>query len=54
MNFVFHPEAERELDEVIDWYELRAPGLGLNFADEVQAAIGRAVAFPLAWQELER
>ena len=39
MNTLFHPEAEAELNAAIDWYEERQPGLGLDLAAEVQAAI---------------
>jgi plasmid stabilization system protein ParE len=53
MTVVFHPEAERELNEAIDWYEERAKGLGLDFADQIQDAVRRALAFPLAWQVLD-
>jgi plasmid stabilization system protein ParE len=53
MNYAFHPEAEAELNEAIEWYETREPGLGLDFATEVHAAIQRALAFPLAWQVME-
>ncbi len=53
MKFAFHPEAEAEFNTAIDWYEDRTPGLGLDFADEVQAAVQRAQAFPYAWQVLE-
>jgi hypothetical protein len=34
------------------WYESREPGLGLDFAAQVHAAIQRALTFPLAWQEM--
>lgn len=53
MTPVFHPEAEAELNAAIDWYEARASGLGAEFFDEVRAAVGRAQAFPHAWQVLE-
>ncbi len=53
MTSVFHPEAEAELNAAIDWYEARASGLGAAFSEEVRAAVGRAQAFPLAWQVLE-
>jgi plasmid stabilization system protein ParE len=53
VSYIFHPEAEAELNEAIEWYETREPGLGLDFAAEVHAAIQRALAFPLAWQVLE-
>lgn len=53
MKVVFHPEAEREFNEAIDWYEQRALGLGLDFADQIEAAVRRALAFPLAWQSFD-
>ena len=46
------PDAEVELNEAIEWYESREPGLGLDFAAQVHAAIQRALTFPLAWQEM--
>jgi len=52
MNPVFHPEAEAELNAAIDWYEERQPGLGLDLAAEVQAAVERAMQLPEAWSEL--
>lgn len=52
MNPLFHPEAEAELNAAIDWYEEREPGLGLDFAAEVRAAIERAMQLPDAWSEL--
>ena len=41
-----------EFNEAIEWYETHEPGLGLDFAAEVHAAVQRALAFPLAWQEM--
>lgn len=41
-----------ELNEAIEWYETREPGLGLDFATQVHAAVQRALAFPFAWQEM--
>jgi hypothetical protein len=34
-------------------YEPRSPGLSWDFANEIRAAINRAVAMPLAWHILE-
>lgn len=39
MNYEFHPEAERELDESMCRYEWDVPGLGRRFADEVERAV---------------
>jgi plasmid stabilization system protein ParE len=50
VNYAFHPEAEAEFGEAIEYYEAREIGLGLDFAAEVHAAIQRATTFPTAWQ----
>jgi plasmid stabilization system protein ParE len=52
MKVFFHPEAEAELNQAIDWYEAHSPGLGGDFADEVRAAVERALALPFAWSEI--
>ena len=49
MSFVFHPHAEAEFNEAIDFYEGVEPGLGYDFATEVYSTIQRAVSLPLAW-----
>jgi hypothetical protein len=48
MIFQFHPEAEAEFLAAVDWYEERSTGLGADFAAEINAAIQRALAMPLA------
>lgn len=53
MEFVFHPQAEIELNKAIDHYCDIKPALGYDFALEVKAAIDRAVNVPLAWQVIE-
>lgn len=53
MKFSFHPAAAEEFSAAVDWYEMRQPGLGVDFAVEVRAAVGRAMALPNAWVELE-
>jgi len=52
MKFDFHPDADEELDEAVRYYEGCQPGLGLEFAEEVQAAIGRIIQYPKAWSRL--
>jgi hypothetical protein len=54
MRFSFHEEAEAELDQEIGYYEDCLPGLGLDFAGEVYAAIERIVQFPKAWSLISR
>ncbi len=53
MSFHFHPEAERELREAVDYYEHIKPGLGYDLSIEVYSAIQRAVAYPQAWSILD-
>ena len=51
MNIRFHPEAQSELNEAIEYYEERETGLGADFAADVFEAIDRAGAFPDGWTE---
>lgn len=44
MTFSFHPEAERELREAVDYYEEIEPGLGYDFSVEVYSGVQRALA----------
>jgi hypothetical protein len=53
VTFSFHPEAEVEFNEAIDYYEDKEQGLGYDFAIEVYATIQRIIAFPKAWQVLK-
>lgn len=50
MNFSFHPEAEAEFYDAINFYEDCESGLGEAFSHEVFAAIGRILRFPESWQ----
>lgn len=49
MNFSFHPDAEIELEQAINYYENIRLGLGFDFSTEVYAAIKRAISLPEAW-----
>jgi plasmid stabilization system protein ParE len=53
MKYLFHPEAEAEFNQAIDYYENCADGLGYDFAVEVYSAIERIVAYPKVWTILE-
>ncbi len=53
MNWSFHPEAEEEFLEAINYYEECRTGLGYEFALEVYAALQRIITHPLAWPILE-
>lgn len=54
MKFYFHPEAEAEFDISVEYYEQCQSGLGLEFAEEVYAAIGRIIQYPAAWSTLSK
>jgi len=53
MTFSFHPEAESEFQEAIDYYEDSERGLGYDFSIEVHAAIQNIVNYPTAWLVIE-
>jgi len=53
MIYSFHPDAELELNDAVDYYEECKDGLGSEFAYEVQKTIQRILAFPKAWQKLD-
>lgn len=49
MNYSFHPAAENEFNQAIDYYEEIEPGLGYDFALEVYATIQLSLKHPDAW-----
>jgi hypothetical protein len=49
----FHPDAEEEFHEAVNYYELCESGLGLDFAMEVNRTIQRILLLPAAWPVLE-
>ncbi|RPI73192.1 MAG: type II toxin-antitoxin system RelE/ParE family toxin [Desulfobacteraceae bacterium] len=53
MKYGFHPEAESEFLDAIDYYEDCEKGLGHDFSIEVYSAIEKILAFPNAWTILE-
>jgi toxin ParE1/3/4 len=53
MTFSFHPEAEEEFLESIEFYEERENGLGYDFSVEVFTAIRNIVAHPGSWPVVE-
>lgn len=46
MNYIFHPEAERELYEGALRYEAEISGLGRRFTDEVERVVGLLLEHP--------
>ncbi len=53
MNYSFHPEAEEEFSNAVDYYEEHKFGLGSEFAIEVHSTIENIISFPTAWPLLE-
>ncbi len=53
MIFVFHPDAEVEFIEAIDYYEDCAPGLGEDFSLEVFYSVQNILSYSNAWPILE-
>jgi toxin ParE1/3/4 len=41
-----HPDARREFNDAVDYYERESPGLGLIFTDEVAAGFARIRQYP--------
>ena len=54
MNYSFHPDAERELNEAIDYYNKCQDGLGFEFAKQVYSTIQNILSFPQAWTPLSK
>ena len=54
MKYFFHPVAEEELNETIDYYNECQDGLGLAFAKEVNKSIQNIFSYPQAWPSLSK
>lgn len=52
LKYSFHPDAEKELNGTIDYYNECQNGLGFEFAEEVYSSIQNILSFPLAWAPL--
>ncbi|HMN16522.1 MAG TPA: hypothetical protein PKD03_02830 [Ignavibacteriaceae bacterium] len=48
MIFSFHPEAEQEFIQAIEFYEEKEKGLGREFAFEIYSSIERILSYPKA------
>ena len=46
MQLLFHPKAEQEFLQAIDYYEEIKQNLGYEFATEVYRSIQRIIQFP--------
>ncbi len=54
MKYFFHPSAEEELNEAINYYNECQDGLGLAFAKEVNRSIQNILSYPQAWPFLSQ
>lgn len=54
MKYFFHPEAEKEFSEAVDYYDACQEGLGLEFTREVYEMMECISEFPLAWTPLSQ
>jgi len=45
-RIVFRPEAETDLAEAVDWYEIRGQGLGAEFLRSLDAVIAHVQRHP--------
>src|SRR3954469_8972724 len=54
MRIVFRPEAKAEAIEARDWYESRAPGLGVEFVTALDLALAMALRNPEAFAAIAR
>jgi hypothetical protein len=52
VKFVFHPEAEAEFFDAIEYYENVEAGLGQDFSLEILATLQNITNYPLAWPVL--
>lgn len=50
MNYYFHPAAEAEFLELVDYYESKVSGLGLNLINDLEDLATRITESPSAWQ----
>jgi len=49
MSIEYHPELEKELIEIRDYYNDRSPGLGDEFVDEFERQVLRIASMPERW-----
>ena len=50
----FHPEADAEVTEAVEFYEARSSGLGSAILDEIQRSLGQIAMAPEASQKIGR
>jgi plasmid stabilization system protein ParE len=53
MRLIYHPAAEAEILEAVQFYERRVPGLGERFLHEFETAIDEIQKGPERWRVVE-
>jgi plasmid stabilization system protein ParE len=53
-KYVFHPDAEKELIDAVNYYNTCQENLGYDFSVEVYTTIHGIMAQPQAWQLLKK
>jgi len=53
-RITFHPDADAEVTEAAQYYEVRSPGLGGDLLGEVERALGQIGTNPEACQRIGR
>ncbi|TPE53416.1 type II toxin-antitoxin system RelE/ParE family toxin [Maribrevibacterium harenarium] len=51
INYYFHPTAEAELFDYIDYYEQQAQGLGSKVIVELELTLRQIETFPFSYQQ---
>lgn len=49
-KLIVKPEAEREIQDIFDWYEGKVQGLGERFLDELEIKFSRILDHPEGFQ----
>jgi hypothetical protein len=49
VQLVLHPEAQNEILEAADWYDLQDAGLGNEFLAEIESAMSLVYSCPDVW-----
>jgi plasmid stabilization system protein ParE len=52
MNYRFLPQAERDLSDAVDYYEMCQSGLGTEFLIEIRQTIARILEYPDGWTQV--
>nr|MDO8118723.1 type II toxin-antitoxin system RelE/ParE family toxin [Candidatus Sigynarchaeota archaeon] len=53
LELIFHPEAEREMNEAIAFYNLTMKHLGTDFLNEIEKVVKNIKDNPIAWPVID-